>query len=365
MAPDPRIIIVGAGIAGLTFAIMLEHAGMHRYVILERAQEVRPHGSAIVLSSIMLRCFEQMGLLPEVIEASKPTVGNVFMDEDLRVIGKTSSVFFKQRYGYFNIVLPRSDFHAILLRYVPAHKILYSRKVLSLDQSIDCSGAKVRCSDNSVYCGDIVVGADGAHSAIRQRLYGSIQTASQLSMATLENGRFVTTLSRTRLPKSDQEQLRLDQHAVVGLTGGLDPEKYLTLKEKSSQVTTIIGKNGFSAWLLPVTRNRICWGLSSKGFAARSGNERPSRGKELADNFRMSEWGPEAVEKILTLDYVKNQNLPCGGTMQDLFDQTEKGTAVKIMLEDKVYYAQRIDSATAAVKGSAQLSQFLSSTGAL
>lgn len=98
MAPDPNIIIVGAGIAGLSFAIMLERAGMKSYTIFERTPEIRPHGSAIVLSAIMLRCFEQLDLLDEVIEASKPTYGNVFMDEDLKIIGQLNSAYFGDRY---------------------------------------------------------------------------------------------------------------------------------------------------------------------------------------------------------------------------------------------------------------------------
>lgn len=118
MAPNPNIIIVGAGIAGLSFAIMLERAGMKSYMVFERAPEIRPHGSAIVLSAIMLRCFEQLELLDEVIKASKPTHGNIFMDEDLEVIGQLNSAYFADRYGESYFVscstcwrLPSPRFH--------------------------------------------------------------------------------------------------------------------------------------------------------------------------------------------------------------------------------------------------------------
>ncbi|KAI1321833.1 hypothetical protein EDD11_000109 [Mortierella claussenii] len=310
MAPDPRIIIVGGGIAGLGLALMFERAGMHRYIILEKAAEIRPLGSAICLSAIMLRCFEQMGLLEEVIAISKPCVGNVFLDEELSQTNES---------------------------------------------------AQVRCSDNSIFQADIVIGADGAYSGIRQSLYKSIQGAPKRSAAKLEKSNVVTAALKKvaastsptfigkssggggrvgskgeiRLPASDQAPLRFDQHAVVGIAKGLDPEAYPVLKAKSCQVVTILGKNGLSAWLFPVTRNRICWAIASRSFETPQEQAQAARG--IAANFKISEWGPEAVDRVLQLDYVKNQKSPFGGTLQNLFDQTEKGTPVRIMLEDKVF----------------------------
>lgn len=102
MAPNPSIVIVGAGIAGLVLAIILERAGMHRYIILERTPTLRPLGSHIALSAMMLRCFEQLGLLEEIIEVAKPSVGNVFFDEDMNYIGNLTSIFVGERYVNVN-----------------------------------------------------------------------------------------------------------------------------------------------------------------------------------------------------------------------------------------------------------------------
>ncbi|KAI8602046.1 hypothetical protein EDD21DRAFT_403988 [Dissophora ornata] len=350
----------------------------------------------------MLRCCEQLGLLPEIIKASKPAIGNVFLDEELKYLGNLSSFFMGQRYGYFNIVLPRPDFHNILLRHVPAHKIHFSKKVLSLSQTNE--SAQVRCSDNSVFYADIVIGADGAYSGIRQNLYKSIQGTPKRNTATLEDRNGLVAALK-KMPVS-----------LKRVTEGLDPEKYPFLKDKCTQVTTVIAKNGFSAWLIPVTENRICWNISSRTFSTASEKEDAANG--IAVNFKISEWGPEAVDSILGLDYVKNLPCPYGGTLQDLFDKTKKGTSVRIMLEDKrtvligdachkmipfsgvgalhavldcivlanalydmpddetftqanitqafqTYYALRYESAVAAVKGSAQVSHFVSNSSAV
>ncbi|KAG0253019.1 hypothetical protein BG011_006598 [Mortierella polycephala] len=448
MAPNPRIIIVGAGIAGLSLANMLECAGMHRYIILEKGAEFRPLGSAICLSAMMLRCFEQMGILPDIIEISKPIVGNVFLDWDLNFVGNLPGLFIGERYGYFNIIMTRPDFHRVLAKRVPAHKIYFSKKVLGLTQTNE--HAQVRCSDNTIYTADIVIGADGAYSGIRQSLYKSIQGAPKRSAAKLEKKDLISTLKKIPLispanhsigsnagggggvgsrgepllPKSDQASLRFDQHAVCGITNPLDPERYPFLKSKGCQVVTVLYKDGFSCWLFPVTQNRICWGIASRTFA--TAQEQANSDKSLPANFKVSEWGPEAVDELLNLDYVRNQKSPYGGTLSDLFDQTEKGTPIRIMFEDKAfktwyykrtvlvgdachklipfsgvgavhaildcivlvnaiydmpdgedftasdinqafqtYYAQRVESAAAAVKGSAQVASFVSGTGAL
>lgn len=97
MAPDPVIIIVGAGIAGLTMAIMLERAGMTRYVVLERHASLKPLGSALLLSAMSLRCFDQLGLLPEIIKISKPQVGSVWLDEHMNYLGDFDGSFIGKR----------------------------------------------------------------------------------------------------------------------------------------------------------------------------------------------------------------------------------------------------------------------------
>ncbi|KAF9203524.1 hypothetical protein BGZ59_001568, partial [Podila verticillata] len=236
MAPDPVIIIVGAGIAGLTMAIMLERAGMTRYVVLERHASLKPLGSALLLSAMSLRCFDQLGLLPEIIKISKPQIGSVWLDEYMNYLGEFDGSFIGKRYGYFNIVMTRPDLVDILARHVPAHKIYYSKKVLSLTQTSEM--ATVRCSDYSLYQGDIVIGCDGAYSGIRQNIYKAIQAEYQeINVASLDNKRLNSVVKP--LPKSDMAPLRFDQHAIVGVTSKLDADKYPFLREKSCQSVTV------------------------------------------------------------------------------------------------------------------------------
>ncbi|KAG0031488.1 hypothetical protein BGZ81_001131 [Podila clonocystis] len=458
MAPDPVIVIVGAGIAGMTLAIMLERAGMPRYVVLERHASLKPLGSALLLSAMSLRCFDQLGLLPEIIKIAKPQVGSVWLDEHMNYLGDFDGSFIGKRYGYFNVVMTRPDLVDILARHVPAHKIHYSKKVLSLTQTSE--SATVRCSDYSVYQGDIVIGADGAYSGIRQNIYKAIQSEHQeINVASLDNKRLNSVVKP--LPKSDMAPLRFDQHAIVGVTETLDANKYPFLREKACQSITVF-RGSLSFWLFPLAHDRIAWCIGSRDFsvyeqnrernlaspttsngvptiatssvlvsqsatdsniigiapgsslppqrinpihplepkppsvlsvstvdtttsaatistsittntiatvtttgcssAAHSSGTNSSgdrstgsssmssstkkkpklrsvfKGKEgPAENFKISEWAPEAVDEMLNLSALRDQTSPYGGTIGDLFDKTPKGNAVKIMLEDKSF----------------------------
>jgi 2-polyprenyl-6-methoxyphenol hydroxylase-like FAD-dependent oxidoreductase len=83
-------------------------------------------------------------------------------------------------------------------------------------------GVMIRCSDGTTYHGDILVGADGAYSGVRQGLYKLLQAAGTL-------------------PKSDTESLSKGFMCLVGTTGELDPEKYPVLKEKTATLNQVIG----------------------------------------------------------------------------------------------------------------------------
>lgn len=64
--PSPqRILISGAGVAGLTAAIWLGRAGL-RTTVVEQADDVRADGYIISLSHRSYRYAERLGLLPAI-----------------------------------------------------------------------------------------------------------------------------------------------------------------------------------------------------------------------------------------------------------------------------------------------------------
>lgn len=96
-----------------------------------------------------------------------------------------------------------------------------NKKIKSIQQN--ANGAMIRCTDNTNYRGDIIVGADGAYSAVRQDLYRQLD----------EQG---------LLPKVDKEEMSMAYLCMVGTTKPLDPQIYPVLKDDRCHFSTVLVK---------------------------------------------------------------------------------------------------------------------------
>lgn len=115
--------------------------------------------------------------------------------------------------------MTRPVLYELILKLVPPHKILFGKNVVSITEAED--NITVRTSDNTRYEGDILVGADGAHSTIRQHIYEELN-------------------NRGKLPKSDQDDLPFSCTCLVGQTRTLDPEDFPLLKEPVCQFLSVM-----------------------------------------------------------------------------------------------------------------------------
>jgi len=111
----------------------------------------------------------------------------------------------------------------MLYNKIPAEKIHLGKRVVALKQ--DADKVSVQCKDDSVYEADILIGADGANSAVRKGLFKVLKT---------EN----------KLPASDDIALPFNCLCLVGQTGTLDPEAFPELKKENSTFNSMsaVGK---------------------------------------------------------------------------------------------------------------------------
>ncbi|KAI7826867.1 hypothetical protein BC939DRAFT_475558 [Gamsiella multidivaricata] len=209
MGCHPKVLIIGAGIGGLLLAILLWRAGID-YEIFERAAEFKSLGSAMVTGPNILPVFEQLDLLEQVEKIAKSLKCLNIYNYSLEKLG-TVEANTKERAGCYSMAFA-----------LPPHKIHMSKKVLAM-QEVD-EGVKIRCSDNSSFVGDILVGADGAYSGVRQSLY------KQLAREKL-------------LPKNDEGELSMRYICLVGTTEFLDPEKHPYLMDEFSHFEIVLAKD--------------------------------------------------------------------------------------------------------------------------
>ncbi|KAF8937106.1 hypothetical protein EDD21DRAFT_148937 [Dissophora ornata] len=313
--PNLKVLIVGAGIGGLTTAILLEKAGID-YEVYERAAQVRPLGSAVQLNANILPFFQQLGICDDVWKFGKRVQYTRVVGENLQSLGQIDATEIEARMGYPSVIVARPELYDLLLSQVPQTKIHMGKKITLVEQDFSPTaqpgtGVKITCSDGTVAQGDIIVGADGAYSVVRQHMYEDL-------------------LKKNKLHASDAGELSFSHTCLVGTTKELDSEKYPILKETDTRHSILMGPPGmrYSVWCFTVPENRICWFVTLQLQKASS----KAKEEKIVNN---SEWGPEAAEAMC--QQVKGYKTPYGGDLGDLIEQTDKTLISKVMLEEKQF----------------------------
>ncbi|KAG0261840.1 hypothetical protein BG011_000603 [Mortierella polycephala] len=308
MSARPTVLIVGAGLGGLTLGVLLERAGIP-YQIFERASVIKPLGSALSLGANIIPLFKQIGIYNEFLESAIVRYTTQVYNEKRKLEFVLDSKPAASMGGYDGYIISRPDIYDILFRQIPPHKIHLGKRVLSTQQN--AREVKIACSDNSIYYGHILVGADGAYSGVRQSMYKAMKNEG-------------------RLPKQDQEDLPYSCTCLVGNTRPLDPELFPSLKLDDCSFDCVLSDDKPYTWVTFTTKhNIICW------MVVHHLNKTSYRDN---DSFRNSEWGPEAAEAMC--NEVRDFAIPGGNgsqTVGDLIDNTPKEHISKVMLEEKVF----------------------------
>ncbi|KAL3461597.1 hypothetical protein BJX64DRAFT_260526 [Aspergillus heterothallicus] len=173
--PRPaHILIAGSGIAGLTLALMLETHGI-AYTLLEAYAELVPRsGAGICLLPNGLRILDQLGCYEDL----RGRVGEENMLETVSLRDpQGEELHFSEgwtermanRWGYAGLWCDRSTIlQTVYDHIVDKSRLLTGKRVASVRHLED--GVEVTTADGSIYTGDILVGADGTHSRVREEM---------------------------------------------------------------------------------------------------------------------------------------------------------------------------------------------------
>jgi salicylate hydroxylase len=156
-----KIIIVGAGIGGLSAGLALARNG-HSVTIYESAPQLVEVGAGVQMSPNAVKLFFEWGLGPDLLDkAALPQ--NLFIHnwKDGRVLGEIKiTPDFEKRYGAPYIVVHRAEMHEILHR----HAVLAGVTVHVASKVIkyDFEQGIIALENGQTIQADLIVAVDGA-----------------------------------------------------------------------------------------------------------------------------------------------------------------------------------------------------------
>ncbi|KAM0541895.1 hypothetical protein ACHAPJ_013041 [Fusarium lateritium] len=170
--PGFKAIVVGGGPVGLTAAHALSRANIDFVLLERRSSPVIDAGSNLVLNPMGIRALDQLDLRAPLEKVSSPLGLINRQDHQGRDLGDAHwFILFKKLLGVAPCVVSRHDLTKVLydsLTSTQKSKIHTDKKVANIIPHAD--GVQVSCVDGTTYEGSIVIGTDGAHSFVREKI---------------------------------------------------------------------------------------------------------------------------------------------------------------------------------------------------
>ena len=214
MPRNLRVVIVGAGIGGLAAAAALRKLG-HEAVIYERSGELGEVGAGIQLGPNGVKVLFALGLERTLGgSAAEPTnmVSLAWDDAHLRSREPLKAVAV-ERYGAPYLTAHRADVHRLLQAMVPDNSVHLNARCVHV--RADARGAAATFADGKEIEADVIVGADGIRSIVRESLFGEAPARWTEQMA----WRCIVPIDRVPERVGPGRSVAIDRSEYVGWIG--------------------------------------------------------------------------------------------------------------------------------------------------
>jgi salicylate hydroxylase len=166
-----RIIIVGAGIGGLVTALTLRRAG-HQVEVFEQATALReiagiqigPSASRILERLGLANLMRRYGVRPLAVQIRRWDDGRILTRQ---LLGDECERMFGAPYYHFH----RAELLDLLTAKLPADVVRLNHRCVGIKQNSD--RVEVEFHNGAEADADLVIGADGIHSTVRQLILGA------------------------------------------------------------------------------------------------------------------------------------------------------------------------------------------------
>ncbi len=166
-----RAIIIGGGVGGLCTAIALRRIGLEA-TVYERADMLGDVGAGLVVAANAIRALRRLGLADEAIAAGSKIKLAQIRTSAGAALSATDMSQYETRFGAPSIAIHRAALHKVLLDALPAGTVRLGARCTRVEQ--DPAGVTAHFEDGTTDRAEMLIGADGLRSIIRQQLFPQV-----------------------------------------------------------------------------------------------------------------------------------------------------------------------------------------------
>jgi salicylate hydroxylase len=171
MSGVTKVAIIGGGLAGLATANALSTCGIEAE-LFEQSASLSEVGAGINTSPQAVKALQAIGLTQQLAKVGNVSPGifsrNMQTGEPLEFFDRSAMT---ERFGVPYYTFHRADLLDALVSGVASDRIHLDHRLTEIEER--SSGVALRFANGERYQADIVIAADGIHSAVRRALYGN------------------------------------------------------------------------------------------------------------------------------------------------------------------------------------------------